>query len=76
MDATALDDELSKLYIGQSAVNYFNDEIYKLSQYIKNNVSSTMDEAAIPADGKVHIGELAALKDKDMNIIVNDFFTF
>ncbi len=76
LDATALDEELGKLYIGQSAVNYFNDEIYKLSQYIKNNVSSTLDETAIPADGKVHIGELAALKDKDMNIIVNDFFTF
>ncbi len=76
MDATALDDELSKLHIGQSAVNYFNDEINKLSLYIKDNVSSTMDENAIPADGKVHIGELAALKEKDLNIIVNDFFTF
>ena len=35
-----------------------------------------MDENAVPADGKVHIGELAALKDKDLNIIINDFFTF
>ncbi len=74
IDASALDEELSALKIGQSAVNLFNDDINRLSAYIKKSVSSTTDENRIPADGHVYLGELEVLKKNDINTIVNDFF--
>jgi len=74
LDASSLDEELSTLTIGNSAVSFFNEDINKLYEYIKKSVSSTKDESRIPADGHVYIGELEVLKDKDINAIVNDFF--
>lgn len=74
IEATHLDDELKELKIGQVAVDFFNDDISRLYDYIKKYVTSTEDESKIPADGHVYIGELEALKDKDLNAIVNDFF--
>lgn len=74
IDASTLDEELGSLKIGQSAVAFFNDEINKLSDYVKKSVSSTTDESRIPADGHVYMGELEVLKDKDINAIINDFF--
>ncbi len=74
IDASALDEELVNLKIGQSAVAFFNEDINHLSEYIKKSVSSTTDESRIPADGHVYLGELEVLKDKDINAIVSDFF--
>ncbi len=74
IDASALDEELVTLKIGQSAVALFNEDINHLSEYIKKSVSSTTDESRIPADGHVYRGELEVLKDKDINAIVSDFF--
>jgi len=74
IEATHLDDELKELKIGQVAVDFFNDDISRLYDYINKYVTSTEDESKIPADGHVYIGELEALKDKDLNAVVNDFF--
>jgi CheY-like chemotaxis protein/glycine cleavage system H lipoate-binding protein len=74
IDGTKLDEELSDLKIGQSAVEYFNDEIAKLHDYVKKSVTETIDETKVPADGHVYIGELEVLKEKNLNAIVNDFF--
>lgn len=74
IDASKLDEELSDLKIGQSAVDFFNEEIAKLHDYVKKSVTETIDESKVPADGHVYIGELEALKEKDLNAIVNDFF--
>lgn len=74
IEATSLDEELKDLKIGQAAVNFYNEDISKLHEYIGNYVTSTEDETNIPADGHVYIGELEALKEKDLNAIVNDFF--
>ena len=74
IDGEKLDEELSDLKIGQSAVDYFNDEIAKLYEYVKKSVTETKDENKVPADGHVYIGELEVLKEKDLNAIVQDFF--
>lgn len=74
IDGSKLNEELSDLKIGQSAVEFFNDEITRLHDYIKSSVTETTDESKVPADGHVYIGELEALKEKDLNAIVNDFF--
>ena len=67
LDGAKLNEELSDLKIGQSAVEYFNDEIAKLYDYVKKSVTETTDEAKVPADGHVYIGELEAMKEKDLN---------
>ena len=74
IEASHLDEELQLLSIGQGAVNFFNDDIARLYNYVRTSVTSTEDESSVPADGHVYIGELEALKDKDLNAIVNDFF--
>jgi len=74
IDASQLDSELGKLKIGQTAVEFFNEDIAKIHDYVKKSVTATKDESKIPADGHVYIGELEALKEKDINAIINDFF--
>ncbi|MHB2154029.1 response regulator [Calditrichota bacterium GD2] len=74
IDAERLEEDLKNLKIGQQAVKFFEEELERLQGYIKKSVKSTIDEKHVPADGKVYIGELQALKDKDFNAIVHDFF--
>ncbi len=74
IDAEKLEDDIKNLKIGQEAVKYFEEEIDRLHTYIKKSVTKTRDEANIPADGHIYIGELRAVPEKDFNAIVNDFF--
>lgn len=74
IEATNLDEELKELKIGQTAVDFFNEDISRLHEYVKKSVTSTEDESSVPANGHVYIGQLEALKEKDLNAIVNDFF--
>lgn len=74
IDGSQLDEELKKLRIGQGAVSLFNEDIDRLQNYIKKSVKSTRDEKQIPADGRLYLGELAQLKEKDLNVILNEFF--
>ena len=74
IEATNLENELKDLKIGQAAVDFFNEDISRLHEYVKKSVTSTEDELNIPADGHVYLGQLEALKEKDLNAIVNDFF--
>ncbi|KAA3610129.1 MAG: response regulator [Calditrichaeota bacterium] len=74
IEASNLDDELKDLKIGQTAVEFFNEDISRLHDYVKKSVTSTADEENVPADGHLYLGELEALKEKDLNAIVNDFF--
>lgn len=74
INASNLNNELKELKIGQAAVDFYNDDIEKLKNYISRFVTSTEDETKIPADGHVYLGELEVLKDKDYNAVVNDFF--
>jgi len=74
IDGSQLDDELKELKIGNGAVNFYNEDIDRLQDYIKKYVTSTTDESRVPADGHIYIGELEVLKEKDLNAIINDFF--
>ena len=74
IEASHLDKELQELRIGQSAVDFYNDDIARLYEYVRTSVTSTEDENKVPADGHVYVGELESLKDKDLNAIISDFF--
>jgi len=74
IEGSQLDDELKELKIGNAAVDFYNEDIDRLQDYIKKYVTSTMDETRVPADGHIYIGELEVLKEKDLNAIINDFF--
>jgi CheY-like chemotaxis protein/glycine cleavage system H lipoate-binding protein len=73
IDAEKIEDDLKKLKIGMEAVKFYESEIERLQNAIKK-VSKTKDEANIPADGHIYVGELSALMEKDFHAIVNDFF--
>ncbi len=73
IDAEKIEDDLKKLKIGMEAVKFYEAEIERLQNAIKK-VSKTKDEANIPADGHIYVGELSALMEKDFHAIVNDFF--
>ncbi|MBN2425142.1 MAG: response regulator [Calditrichaceae bacterium] len=74
IEAFDLDNELKDLKIGQAAVDFFNEDISKLHDYVKKHVTATEDENSVPADGHLYLGELESLKDKDFNAIIKDFF--
>ncbi len=74
LDTEKLDEDIKSLKIGRESVNFFEQELEKLQEYVKKSVKSTIDEKKVPADGKIYIGELRALNDKDFNVIVRDFF--
>ena len=73
IDADHIEDDLKNLKIGQEAVNFYEAEIDRLKNEIKK-VSKTKDEEKVPADGRVYVGELRALMEKDLHAIVSDFF--
>ncbi|NIW78618.1 MAG: response regulator [Calditrichae bacterium] len=74
VDGANLDQELRELKIGQSAVDFYNDDLERVQNFIKRSVKSTKDESKIPADGKVYLGELEQLKEKDLTAVVDEFF--
>ncbi len=74
IDTSHLDEELKELRIGQNAVDFFNEDIERLQNYIKQYVKSTRDEKEVPANGELYFGELAQLKNKDLNAILDEFF--
>ena len=66
--------ELKELKIGQSAVDSYNRDIERLQNYIKNYVRSTKDETKVSANGQLYLGILAQLKEKDLNVVLSEFF--
>jgi CheY-like chemotaxis protein/glycine cleavage system H lipoate-binding protein len=74
IDASHLDEELKDLKIGQNAVDFYNKDIERLQNYIKQFVKSTKDEKEVPANGKLYLGELTHLKTKDLDVIIDEFF--
>lgn len=73
IDADHIEDDLKNLKIGQEAVNFYEAEIDHLKKEIKK-VSKTKDEKSVPANGRVYVGELRALMEKDLHAIITDFF--
>jgi len=55
-------------------VAFFNEDIEKLQDYVVRHVKATKDEAKVPADGQLYLGELAQLKEEDFNAILGDLF--
>jgi glycine cleavage system H lipoate-binding protein len=74
IDATKLNEELKDLKIGQSAVDYYNKDIERLQNYMKHYVKSTKDESNIPANGQLYLGILTQLEEKDLNMVLSEFF--
>ena len=66
IDADKLDMELSQLKIGKSAVSFYQDEIEKYSEKIKNLSKS--------GEPEILWGELENLPEKEWYIITSEFF--
>ena len=74
IDAVKLNDELKDLKIGQSAVDFYNKDIERLQNYMRHYVKSTKDESKVPANGQLYLGILAQLEEKDLNMVLSEFF--
>lgn len=74
IDGEQLDAEIKELHIGHGAVSMFNNDIKQVQSYIQKSVLSTKDETRVPADGHLYLGEMEELKEKDLQVIVKDFF--
>ena len=74
IDGAKLNEEIKELKIGQSAVEFFNKDIERLQNYLKHYVKSTKDESKVPANGQLYLGILAQLEEKDLNIVLSEFF--
>lgn len=74
IDASKLNEELNELKIGQSAVDYYNKDIERLQNYMRHYVKSTKDESKVPANGQLYLGILTQLEEKDLNMVLSEFF--
>jgi CheY-like chemotaxis protein len=69
-----LEGQLNTLKLGQSAVQFFNEDIERLYSYVQENVEGTKDEEQFPLDGHVYLGQLEALKEQDYQALIQAFF--
>jgi CheY-like chemotaxis protein len=75
IDARDLDSDLKDLKIGQGAVDFYNDEIKRVEEFVKKEVGATKDEAGVPEDGYLYLGEWGKLKETEFRKIVDAFFS-
>jgi len=75
LNASQLDAELKELNVGEGAVSLFDKDIKKVQEFIRKSVFDTKDEKLVPADGHLYRGEMEQLKDKELNIIIEEFFS-
>jgi glycine cleavage system H protein len=74
IDGSKLNEEIKELKIGQSAVEFFNKDIERLQNYLKHYVKSTKDASKAPANGQLYLGILMQLEEKDLNMVLSEFF--
>ena len=73
LDADNLDTELSNLKIGNSAVAFFQDDLEKMKELMKNMVKREKDGTEIDSD-ELYLGAMENLEDNNYDKIVNEFF--
>ena len=74
LDADNLDTELSSLKIGHAAVGFFQDDLEKMRDLMKDMVKREKNGTEIDAGEELYIGEMEHLDDSNYDKIVNRFF--
>jgi len=69
-----LESDLKDLKIGHGAVEFYNDEIKKVEDFVRGEVATAGDESGVPEDGLLYLGVLGKLKDEGFKKIVGEFF--
>ncbi len=73
LDADNLDTELSNLKIGNAAVGFFQDDLEKMRDLMKDMVKREKDGTEIEAE-ELYLGEMEHLDDSNYDKIVREFF--
>jgi len=74
IDAESLDNDLKFLKIGSSAVSFYQEDIEKFKNSIKELIKQESAEAAKSFDDELYIGELENLNDKNWDKMATEFF--
>ena len=73
MDAENLDNEIKEMYIGKSAVSFFQEDIEKFKTVFTDVLKSEKKGDEYLEDG-LSVGQLEKLNDSNWNKIVAEFF--
>jgi CheY-like chemotaxis protein len=75
IDADNLDNEIKELYIGNSAVDFYQEDIDKSKEMMKDMVKTDKDGKEIDTRDELYLGEMENLDSQNWQKIVETFFS-
>ena len=74
LDTENIDDEIKGMNIGKSAVSFYQEDIEKFRNLVKDLIKSEKKEGEFIEDGQIYIGHLEKLTNLDWQKIISEFF--
>lgn len=76
LDADNIDEEIKGMYIGKSAIAFYQDDIEKCKFLIKDLLKSEKREGDYVEEDQIYIGQLEELSDVNWQKVVTEFFVW
>lgn len=74
LDTENIDDEIKKMYIGKSAVSFYQEDIEKFRSLIIDILKAEKKEDEYMEGGQLYIGHLEKLSNGNWHKIISEFF--
>jgi len=74
LDAENLDVEIKELYIGKSAVTFFQEDIERFNAIMKDLVTTEKKAGEYVEESQLYIGQLEKLTDVNWEKVISEFF--
>ncbi len=74
LDTENIDDEIKNMNIGKSAVTFYQEDIEKFKNLVKELIKSEKREGEYIEDGQIYIGHLEKLTNGNWQRIIAEFF--
>jgi CheY-like chemotaxis protein len=74
LDTENIDDEIKGMNIGKSAVSFYQEDIEKFKNIVKDLIKSEKNEGEYTEDGQIYIGHLEKLTNGNWQRIIAEFF--
>ncbi|MBI4811745.1 MAG: response regulator [Ignavibacteriales bacterium] len=74
LDTDNIDEEIKGMYIGKSAIAFYQDDIEKCKFLIKDLLKSEKREGEYVEEDQIYIGQLEELSDVNWQKVVTEFF--
>jgi CheY-like chemotaxis protein/glycine cleavage system H lipoate-binding protein len=74
LDTENIDEEIKEMYIGKSAITFYQNDIEKCKVLIKDLLKSEKPEGEYVAEDQIYMGQIEELSDVNWQKVVSEFF--